>query len=165
MLNPRVSYRIRNIRGNYQPMSLFQFFDDGIRKRLPKLVAEDFKEEILQNINNNTFGFVLSKRWLRYKEFRGADSRPYIMFKHYKNAISVVTTDGHLAVGFKRSAMHPRAGISMGKLAIMLEYGDALKGIPARPIWRKTAQKFFREQKAGLVKKIAEAIKDTNNTK
>lgn len=155
MFNPTANLSIRNMNGDYKPLNLFQFFDNGVRKRLPRRLAHEFKDEVIKNINQNTFGFQLSRRWLRYKELAGADHRPYIMFKHYRDAISIITVDGHLSVGFKKSEMHPRARMSMGQLAMKLEYGDALNGIPARPIWRKSAEKFFREQKA---KQIVESI-------
>ena len=141
---------IRNIRGQYAPLNIFKFFDDGIRKRLPKGVAEEFKGEILKNIETNRFGFVLSRDWENYKRSIGADSRPFIMFNHYKKAIEIITSDGHLSVGFKKTSVHPRAKISMGRLAVRLEYGDLSRGVPARPLWRWTAEKFFKERKERL---------------
>lgn len=158
-MQPKVTYKIKNIRGGNTRMNLFQFFNDGIRKRLPKMVAEDFKKEIVKNIDNNTFNFQLSRRWVDYKRRIGADTRPFVMFGHYKNAITIVTSDGHLAVGFRRTSMHPRARVSIGKLAIQLEYGDATKGIPARPLWRRTAQKFFRERRDHTMDLIKESLK------
>ena len=158
-MNPKVTYQIKNFRGEYQPMNLFQFFDDGIRKRLPKYVAQDFKDEIVKNIDTNAFGFTLSRRWQDYKRRIGADSRPFVMFGHYKKAITIYTDKGHLAVGFKKSIMHPRAKVSIGKLAIQLEYGEAAKGIPARPLWRKTAQKFFREKRKEMGLNIRKSLK------
>lgn len=152
-----VGVTIRNIHGDYGAINLFKFFDDGIRKRLPKNLAKDFKRELIHNIDKNTFGFELSPRWVAFKRRVGADTRPFLMFKHYKNAISIVTDKGHLSVGFKKTARHPRAKISMGELAVQLEYGDLAKNIPARPLWRNTAEKYFREQKGH----IGELIKKT----
>lgn len=149
---------IKNVRGDYKPFSLFQYFDDGIRKRLPRGLAKDFKEELIRNIDNNTFGFQLSERWVNYKRRIGADTKPFVMFGHYKNAISIITSDGHLSVGFKKTAMHPRAKMSMGKLAIQLEYGDLAKNIPARPLWRKTSQKYFRNLDGSLGKMVKNAL-------
>ena len=139
---------VRNIKGEMKPMNLFKYFDDGIRKRLPKMLAEDFKEELIDNIDQNVFKFHLSKRWLKFKQRIGADERPFVMFGHYKKAITIVTSDGHLSVGFKKTSMHPRAKISMGKLARELEYGDLAKNIPARPLWRFTANRYFRNRRA-----------------
>lgn len=158
-----VKVSIKNIRGEYRPLDLFRYFDDGLRKRLPKMLASDFRKEIIRNIDNNTFGFQLSQRWVDYKRRIGADTRPFIMFNHYKDAISIVTEAGHLSVGFKRTAMHPRAKISMGKLAIQLEYGDVAKGIPARPLWRKTANKYFRTRKGHIGKLVKNALESRRN--
>ena len=154
----KLKVTIKNIYGEYRGLDIFQFFDDGIRKRLPKGVAEDFKSEIIKNIDRNTFGFELSKRWVDFKRRIGADTRPFIMFNHYKNSISIITEAGHLSVGFKKTTMHPRAKMSMGKLAILLEYGDLAKGIPARPLWRKTADRYFKTRKGNVGKLIEKTL-------
>jgi len=156
-----VTTTIKNIHGEYKPIDLFRYFDDGIRKRLPKNLASSFREEIINNIDTNAFGFQLSPRWVEYKTKMGGDSRPFIMFGHYKDAISVITSEGHLSVGFKRSAMHPRAKISMGRLAVRLEYGDLGRGIPARPLWRNTATNFFRNKRK-VGDHVKEAIENKN---
>lgn len=158
-MNSRISYKIKNIYGEYKPMDIFQFFDNGIRKRLPKGIAKEFYDEVIHNIDNNTFGFTLSKRWQDYKRSIGADDRPYVMFGHYKNAISIITSNGHLSVGFKKTTMHPRAKISMGRLAVRLEYGDIESGIPARPLWRKTSERFFRERKRQIGEILKKSLK------
>ena len=151
---------IKNIEGGYGRINLFQYFDDGIRKRLPKNLAKDFKRELIENIDNNTFGFELSPRWVAFKRRMGGDSRPFIMFNHYKNALTIVTDNGHLSVGFKKTTMHPRAKTSMGKLAVKLEYGDVSQGIPARALWRKTASRYFRFKKAHISKIARETIQN-----
>ena len=140
------------------PLNIFKYFDDGIRKRLPKQIAGELKEEILQNIETNRFGFKLSKDWENYKKSIGADSRPFIMFNHYRKAIDIITYDGHLSVGFKKTSTHPRAKISMSRLAVKLEYGDLAKGVPARPLWRFTADNFFKERKDKLGSLIKQSL-------
>lgn len=150
---------IRNIRGEYIPLNIFKFFDDGIRRRLPKGVAKEFKSELLHNIDTNKFGFTLSSEWENYKRSIGADDRPFMMFNSYKKAIEIITSDGHLTVGFKKTSVHPRAKMSMGRLAIRLEYGDLDKGLPARPLWRWTAQRFFSERKERVGSLIKKSLK------
>jgi hypothetical protein len=81
------------------------------------------------------------------------------MFNHYKKAIEIITSDGHLSVGFKKTSVHPRAKISMGRLAVRLEYGDLSRGVPARPLWRWTAEKFFKERKERLGTLIKKSLK------
>lgn len=156
----KIQVTIKNIRGEYKPLNLFKFFDDGIRKRLPRNLANEFKSELLANIDSNRFNFQLSRQWLNYKKRVGADSRPFIMLGYYKKAITIVTNDGHLSVGFRSSSMHPRAKMSMGKLATKLEYGDVLANIPARPLWRRTAESFFKERKTNVGNLIASTLKE-----
>lgn len=156
-----IDYKIKNIKGEYKPLNIFQFFDNGIRKRLPKYVAQEFYNAVISNIDSNRYGFQLSQRWIEYKTRVGADTRPFIMFHHYKKAITIYSHDGHLAVGFRKTSMHPRAKISMGRLAIQLEYGDLSRGLPARPLWRNTARDFFREKRK-ILKLMDKAIRDEN---
>ena len=136
-------YSIKNPEGGFRPFNLFQHFDDGIRKRMPKNIAKELYNELLQNIDTNKFGYRLSRGWLAKKKSLGADSRPFIMFRHYRNNIVVLSENGHLTVGFKRTSKHPRANVSYGELAVRLEFGDPAKGIPSRPLWRRTAKEFF----------------------
>lgn len=136
-----VKVTVRGMRG-YKPQSIFRLFDDGIRKRLPAKIAESYKALVINNIDNNTFGFQLSFDWVKRKERLGADTRPFIMYGHYRNNITAMVDDGHLVVGFKKKVMHPRAKVPMGELAMRLEYGDLSRGLPARPLWRKSFQQF-----------------------
>lgn len=157
-----IKVTVKNIKGEFRGMDLFKYFDDGLRKRLPKLLAKDFKAELIQNIDKNTFGFHLSPRWVAYKMRKGADVRPFIMFGHYKKAITIYTRDGHLSVGFKGNSLHPRAKVSMARLARELEYGDLAKNIPARPLWRNTADRYFRNRRrriGGIMKASLQNIK------
>lgn len=123
---------------------LFRFFDDGIRKKLPKMLARQYYDLLIKNIDENSFNFVLSEDWVKSKRRRGADERPFIEFGTYKAAITIKTRDGHLSVGFMR-VTHPRAKMTVGKLARILEFGDLAKNIPARPLWRRTTEQFQRE--------------------
>jgi hypothetical protein len=143
-----VQVTIKNIKGEFKPLNLFQYFDDGIRKRLPKQLASNLLTLLHRNIDENKFGFELSPEWVDYKKRVGADDRPFIMFGYYKKSIQVVTDRGHLSIGFKKTTIHPRAKIPMSKLAVRLEYGDLARGLPARPLWRKTAREFFSKKSA-----------------
>lgn len=153
-----VDYTIKNIRGENKPLDIWQFFNDGIRKRLPKLVAQEFHQFILANIESNKYGFRLSPNWVNYKKRIGASTKPFIMYGHYKDSITVLTSEGHLAVGFKKSTLHPRAKVSMGKLAVRLEYGDLAKGVPARPLWRNSAADFFRNNRGKVNKMLKDSL-------
>jgi len=138
---------------------LFRFFDNGIRKRLPKLVAQEYYRLLIRNIENNSFGFVLSKDWSNSKKSRGADPRPFIEYGTYKSAITIKTGGGHLSFRFM-SIVHPSAGVTVGKLARLLEYGNLSKGLPARPLWRRTTEQFQREV---LKKSLRNHVKNALN--
>jgi len=153
-----VKVTIRNIRGEFKPLNIFQYFDDGIRQRLPKNVAKNLLESLQNNIDSNKYGFELSPDWIKYKKRVGADDRPFIMFGYYKKSIQVITDSGHLSIGFKKTTMHPRAKIAMSRLAVRLEYGDLARGLPARPLWRNTARDFF-DKKTEIGKLLKDSLK------
>lgn len=141
-----VDLNIRNIKGEFKPLDIFQYFDDGIRQRLPRNLANDILDKLLKNIDRNRYRFQLSPDWVEYKKRVGADDRPFMMFGYYKRAIQVVTSEGHLAIGFKKSTMHPRAKIRMSALAVALEYGDLARNRPARPLWRNTMRDYMNNR-------------------
>lgn len=143
----KVDLTIKNIRGEFKPLNIFQFFDDGVRKRLPKNIAGDLKNTLLENIDGNRYRFELSKDWVDYKKRAGADERPFVMFGYYKAAIQVVTSQGHLSIGFKKTTMHPRAKLRMSALAVALEYGDLARNRPARPLWRNTLRDYMERRR------------------
>lgn len=155
MATSKVNYVVTNIRGEHKGLDIFQYFDDGIRKRLPKLIADKVMKSLLKNIDKNRYNFQLSPDWVAYKKRIGADERPFLMFGYYKRAIQIVTSNGHLSVGFKKSAVHPRAGITMARLAVALEYGDLARNRIARPLWRNTMADFVKDNSGlpALVKK------------
>jgi len=130
--------------GKYKPFIFFELFKNTMRQRLPKFAAEKFKGLLLDNIDSNKFGFKLSDRWLAYKKLRGWDQRPFIAEGHYVDAISVFHYNGHLTIGFKKSTRHPRSKMMMYEVAQILEFGRLDQGIPARPLWRYTAEEFFK---------------------
>lgn len=154
-----IEVSIRNIQGGYTPLDLFKFFDDGIRKRLPRLFAQELYDTLIENIETNKFNFHLATSWINYKRSIGADERPFIMFDYYKKAISIFTQDGHLTVGFKRSVQHPRAQKPMGELAVYLEYGDLARSVPARPLWRWTVKQLFEDKKERMAALARQALR------
>ena len=134
-------------RKGYKPQQLFKLIEDGIRKRLPARMADTYRDTVVGNINNNKFGFQLSFDWVQRKERGGYDTRPYIMTGFYRDNITALSEDGHLVVGFKKKLMHPRAKMPVGQLALVLEYGDLARGLPARPLWRKSFIQFQQRLK------------------
>ena len=150
-------------KGGRDPFFLFKDFNDLLHKRLPWQLANDFKRQILVNIDTNRFKFQLNPAWQDYKTRIGGDPRPIILFGHYKRGIEVFKEEGKHIIGFRKSLMHPRAGMSMGKLAIMLEYGDADKGRPARPLWRRSAEEYFTQRNKDIRRVIIEVLENRIN--
>lgn len=140
--------------GKYSPQDLFGMINDGLKKRLPKLLADKYYKQIISNIDQNRYGFHLSSAWLKIKEVNGWDSRPFIAEGYYRDNIEIFTKDGHLTVGFKEGKTHPRSGITYGELALLLEYGRLDKGLPARPLWRNTIEEFFADLNPTITKEI-----------
>lgn len=145
------SVRVRR-HGEYEPVNLFKRVDDGIRKRLPKLLAQRFRKTLISNIDANKYGFTLSKAWLGVKRARGWDMRPFIAEGYYKSKISIFVSDNHLVVGFKSTDRHPRTGKTMRDIAVALEFGVADRNIPPRPLWRRTTDEFFKDLETTLKK-------------
>jgi hypothetical protein len=143
--------------------NLFRFFVDGIEKYYMGSVAKDFKILINRNIEQNTFKFQLNPNWVNYKERLGADTRPFIMYGHYRRAIVITKKGRKIQIGFKSGMIHPRARVPIAELAKQLEYGDAGKGIPARPLWRLTADQYKIQMKKNFRKRMLVALKDGNN--
>lgn len=131
-------------KGKYAPPDLLrelQKLTDA--KRLPDRLAQAFMVMLKKNIEENAYGFTLSKFWERIKAQKGWDEQPFMAQGHYLNLLEIVTRDGHLTVGFRAGTKHPRSGMSMGELAFLLEYGRLDKNLPARPLWRNTIRDFF----------------------
>ena len=130
--------------GKFDPAKLMKKLSSlGEADNMPKHLAETFMKMLTENIENNTYDFTLSEYWTRIKKQKGWDERPFIAQGHYLNLLEVGLDDHHLAIGFPESARHPRSGMSMAELAVLLEYGRLEKNLPARPLWRNTFRDFF----------------------
>ena len=141
----KIATSIKNNMGGYGRISIFDLLNDGVIKRTPKLMAEKFKNLLISNIEKNAFGFKLSNTWQAQKRRKGADARPFIEWGDYRDSVRVIRgRNGRLEVGFLKTKLHPRANKSFGKLAIQLEFGDASNNLPARPLWRMTADEFTK---------------------
>jgi hypothetical protein len=138
---------------------IFSQIVNTIKGQLPRIVANKFKKYLIENIERNRFNFELNPRWVSTKKSLGGDPRPFIMFGTYKNSIEVKKSGRHeYTVGFTKGKIHPRAKVEIAKLAYYLEVGDADKGVPARPLWRKSGDEFFHKRNRGLSKMFVRAI-------
>ncbi len=149
------------VKGDYNPVDLFNNLNQlAEMKRLPNRLAEAFRAMLVQNIKNNIYNFELSQAWVKIKQQKGWDTRPFMAEGHYLNNLQIFTRDGHLTVGFRKTARHPRSGLTYGEIALLLEYGRMDKGIISRPLWRNTMKDFFRTIKKDIKKEIIRIIKD-----
>lgn len=107
------------------------FKDD--MQRLGEEIAEEFKETIVENIENNTYGFTIKESTARRK---GSDI-PLIDTHQLVDAIYQEGT-----VVSVEDSSRSDSPLTNLQLAIVHEYGVKDKGIPARPVWRNTYRDF-----------------------
>lgn len=107
-------------------------FEEDV-ERLGEDIAEEFKETIIDNIENNAYGFQLAEGTIRQK---GSDT-PLI---DTHALVDAIYRDG-TSVSVENSE---RADSSLTnlELAIVHEYGTKEKHIPPRPVWRNTFEEF-----------------------
>lgn len=102
-------------------------------KALGEEIAEEFKEKVENNIRENKYGFTLSDVTIRKK---GHDI-PLIDTEELIGAIYQEGTE----VSVEESQRND-SELTNKQLAIVHEYGVKDKGIPARPVWRRTFEDF-----------------------
>ena len=105
-------------------------------------IAEDFKERIIENIEENTYGFSLNQATIDRK---GSDTplvdTHELVDAIYRDGTSVSVSDT------------PRKnGITNLELAMIQEYGTKDKHVPGFPIWRFTYRDFKDEAKERIKK-------------
>lgn len=102
-------------------------------QRLGEEIAEEFKETIIDNIENNNYGFSLAEATINRK---GSDTplvdTHQLVDSIYREGTTVSVED----------TSRDDSPLSNLELAITLEYGTKDKHIPARPVWRKTFSDF-----------------------
>jgi hypothetical protein len=136
------------------PQVYIEKLSQELNSRLPKALASRFKEQVEDNIDNNKYGFKLSEAWIAVKEARGWQTQPFVAEGFYKSMIKTDCGNGYFTVGFEDGAKHPRSGKDMVMLANMLEFGSADQKVPARPLWRMSADDFI----AGLGDTLVEEM-------
>lgn len=102
-------------------------------QRLGEDIAEEFKETITDNIENNRYGYSLEQTTIDKK---GSDTP--LVDSH--QLVDAIYRDG-TTVSVEDS---PRDDSSLTnlELAMVHEYGTKDKHIPARPVWRDTFRDF-----------------------
>lgn len=112
-------------------------------QRVSEDLAEEFKKTIIQNIEQNVYGFRLDDSTIRRKN----SDIPLIDTKQMVKAIYRKGT----TVSVKDSP-HSGSSLTNRELAIVHEYGTKDKGIPSRPVWRNTFRDFKKTAKKRVLK-------------
>lgn len=105
-------------------------------------IAEDFKETIVENIEQNTYGFSLNQNTIDRK---GSDT-PLVDTGELVEAIFRDGTSVSVLDTPRKS------GITNLELAMIQEYGTKDKHIPGRPVWRFTYRDFKQEARERIRK-------------
>lgn len=102
-------------------------------QRLGEDIAEEFKEKVVENIEENRFGYSNAPSTILKKK----GDTPLIDTHEMVDAIYREET----TVSVEDT---PRSDTSLTnlELAMVQEYGTKDKGIPARPVWRTTFDEF-----------------------
>jgi hypothetical protein len=104
-------------------------------------IAQDFMDTIIENIENNTYGFELAESTIDRK---GSDvpmiSTGELIEAIYREGTSVSVMDT------------PRKnGLTNLQLAMILEYGTKDKHVPGFPVWRFTYRDFKDEAEQRII--------------
>lgn len=110
-------------------------------QRLGEEIAEEFKETIVENIENNTYGFTIKESTARRK----GSNTPLIDTHQLVDAIYQEGT----IVSVEDSSRNDSPLTNL-QLAVVHEYGVKDKGIPARPVWRNTYRDFREDARSRI---------------
>ena len=116
-------------------------------QRLGEEIAEDFKDQIIENIEENRYGYTLADSTIQRK---GSDT-PLIDTHQLVDAIYRDETTVSV-----ENTSRDDSGLTNLELAIVQEYGTKDKHIPPRPVWRQT----FRDYKKVARNRISDFLKN-----
>lgn len=138
----------------FKRLNVKDFKDD--MQRLGEEIAEEFKETITDNIENNKYGYLLKQSTIDKK---GGSDTPLI---DSHQLVDAIYRDG-TTVSVEDS---PRddSDLTNLELAIVHEYGTKDRHIPARPVWRETFRD-FREVARDRISSFLEEHKFKGNEK
>ena len=116
-------------------------------QRLGEEIAEDFKDTIIKNIEENTYGFILEPS----TEIKKKSDIPFIDSRQLIDAIYREGTTVSV-----EDTPRDDSSLSNLELSIIHEYGTKDKHIPARPVWRQT----YKDFKEVAHERISEFLKN-----
>lgn len=118
-----------------------QDFKDDMNK-LSESIAQEFKEKVVNNIKENTYGFDLAESTTKKK----GSSVPLIDSGELVEAIFCEGTKVSV-----EDSNRSDSELTNLELAMVHEYGTKDKHIPARPVWRNTYRDFRPDAKKMVV--------------
>ena len=118
-------------------------------KELEKKIAEDIRDKIIQNLDENVYGYTLSPKYAKWKQKKFSGAGILEATGEYKRSIIVSATDTGYVVEIE-DRVHPlvpgkgvpKEPIHMRTLGEWLEYGLPERGLPAFPHWRPVLLEF-----------------------
>lgn len=116
-------------------------------QRLGEDIAEEFKDTIVENIENNRYGYELEQSTIDRK---GSD----VPLVDSHQLVDAIYREG-TTVSVEDSARSD-SPLSNLELAIIQEYGTKDRHIPPRPVWRET----FRDFKEVARERVASFLDD-----
>lgn len=135
MLRPPKGFKVPNVEDFKADM-----------QRLGEEIAEEFKERVTENIEENTYGFTIDPQTAQRK----GNNLPLVdthemVDSIYREGTTVSVED----------TPHKDSPLTNKELAIVHEYGAPDVGIPARPVWRNT----FRDYREDAEKQVRSFLK------
>lgn len=128
---PKMPKSLLRLPPGFKKPKVSDFKDD--MQHLGEEIAEEFKETVINNIENNEYGFPLAESTVKRK----GSSTPLIDSGQLVDSIYREGT----SVSVKNT---PRddSPLTNLELAMVQEYGTKDRHIPARPVWRNTFRDF-----------------------
>jgi hypothetical protein len=142
-----------------------------IREELPNLIEESMDkvchwavERMKDNIKKQRYPHdPLSAPYLAWKKKKGLDERILIATGEYVDSIGTEKVDKAITEKGESSwaitlpdTIHSGSGLPMHVLAHLLEFGNPMNNLPARPHWRP----MLKEAKEKAYEIISESIKE-----
>lgn len=115
-------------------------------QRLGEDIAEEFKERVIENIEENTYGFVIEESTAKRK----GNNLPLI--DTHEMVDSIYREETTVSV---EDTPRENSPLTNKELAIVHEYGVPDRGIPSRPVWRNT----FRDFREDATKQVKDFLK------
>lgn len=144
MLFPRLPQALLKPPKGYKKPKVADFKAD--MQRLGEDIAQEFMETIIENIEENKYGFVLAES----TEKRKGSTIPLVDSRKLIKAIFRNGTQVSV-----RNSKRTDSNLTNLELAILHEYGRKDKSIPARPVWRST----YRDFRKNARKRILDFLK------